>query len=223
MRSLTKTSPPAVLAEKRDNWTKALMENPTGVSRLRYRHREIKQALLEETFGKCVYCESKIGHNCPGDIEHKAPKSKCPLLTFEWANMTIACSECNRRKGEYYDPDQPLLDPYEPGVERRLRHLGPLVFQTPGDRCSERTVRLLELDELEPRKELVARKIERLDQIRNLIERITAEPEGALRRSLAADLEAMCYAEAEYSGMVLAYVEGLPAGWSGPRAETAQT
>ena len=44
------------------------------------RDKSIKEQILKETHGKCVYCESKISHVCPGDIEHILPKNKKRMI-----------------------------------------------------------------------------------------------------------------------------------------------
>src|SRR4051794_22793171 len=124
MRRVSKLPAPAILAENAATWLAEFCEDPnSGARRYRYRAPEIKAVLREETASKCVYCESKIGHNCPGDVEHKVPSSRCRDLHFEWSNLTIACTECNRRKNAYYDPILPFLDPYEDPVEDLLLHL----------------------------------------------------------------------------------------------------
>jgi uncharacterized protein (TIGR02646 family) len=101
VRNLPKGKPPQVLIECKDAWDAKVAENATEYNKNKYRHPEIKEALLSETYHKCAYCESKMGHNCAGDIEHKIPKAKRPDLIFNWNNMTISCNECNRRKLEY--------------------------------------------------------------------------------------------------------------------------
>ena len=69
-------------------------------------------------YGKCVYCESLISSNQPGDIEHFRPKGKVTdldnkevmiivdgeeishpgyyWLAYEWTNLMPACADCNR-------------------------------------------------------------------------------------------------------------------------------
>lgn len=70
-------------------------------------------------YGKCVYCESDVLVNQPGDIEHWRPKNrvtdekghvieivtgggkKVPhpgyyWLAYEWRNLFLACATCNR-------------------------------------------------------------------------------------------------------------------------------
>lgn len=215
MRRIPKLQPPDVLVANAEAWTEAILgEDPSEADRLRYRHRDIKERLLEETSSKCSYCESKLGHNCPGDIEHKIPKAPHPEMTFAWENLTIACSECNRRKGQYDDPENRLLDPNVDEVEARLIHAGPLVFSVAGDTSSEVTVRLLELSKPERRPELIAQKAEKLEAVQNLLERIAGTPPGPLQDFLVDEVRSMTEAFAEYSAMVMAYLSspavGLP-------------
>jgi len=70
-------------------------------------------------FGKCVYCESNVDVNHPGDIEHWRPKNRVTdesgrtievktkdgntaqhpgyyWLAYEWRNLLFSCIDCNR-------------------------------------------------------------------------------------------------------------------------------
>ena len=70
-------------------------------------------------YGKCVYCESNVAANHPGDIEHWRPKNRVTdetgrtieietedrttvphpgyyWLAYEWRNLLFACVDCNR-------------------------------------------------------------------------------------------------------------------------------
>jgi len=75
-----------------------------------YGSPEVKEALREAQHDKCCFCESKITHVSPGDIEHFRPKAavrqspQTPLhrpgyywLAYEWSNLYLACEQCNRR------------------------------------------------------------------------------------------------------------------------------
>ena len=207
MRNIAKLPEPRILAQKKSEWKAALLAEPSETNRHRYRDSEIKTTLLTETNDKCVYCESKIAHNCPGDIEHKIPKSIQPELTFEWDNMTIACTECNRRKSQYYDINCMFLDPNIDDVESMVQHLGPLVFSCPGNKRSEVTVRTLELDSANGRPALFGRKIERLEYIRHLVERIASETNSSLKTFLLQELTESYDISSEYSGMIKVYVD----------------
>jgi hypothetical protein len=213
VRKVAKLPEPRILTEKKQEWKSALLADPSDSKKNNYRHPEIKETLLAETNSKCTYCESKIGHNCPGDIEHKVPKSKRIDLIFEWDNMTIACSECNRRKGEYYDPDYMFLDPNTDDVENLVQHLGPVVFNRPGNKRSEVTVRMLELNSLRGRAKLIDRKMEKLETIKNLVERIATVNNPTLKSFLHEELTQSYDISSEFSGMVKTYVEELPDKW----------
>jgi 5-methylcytosine-specific restriction endonuclease McrA len=113
MRNLKKVPTPKILEDNVAAWlAEYLADKANPTKRYRYRNDDIKGALRDETGFKCIYCESKIGHNTPGDVEHKIPSSKVPEEHFTWTNLTIACTECNRRKNDYYETDEGFLDPY---------------------------------------------------------------------------------------------------------------
>lgn len=207
MRKVTKGAIPTVLADNKETWDAAVAQNPSDYNKNRYRDPAIKAALIAETHCKCVYCESKIGHNCPGDIEHKIPKSKMPERRFDWDNMTIGCTECNRRKLDYYDPDCMFLDPNKDDVESLVIHVGPLVFHRPGNPRSEVTIRILELDNASRRPQLFDRKYEKLEAVRNLVERVSTEKNEVLRRELRRVLLDWASEDSEFSGMVAAYLD----------------
>ncbi len=213
MRNIPKLPEPPILVLKKDDWNNAIIINPSDHNKNKYRHPDIKATLRGETNDKCVYCESKIGHNCPGDIEHKIPKSKRPDLIFEWDNLTIACNECNRRKLGYYEPTCMFLDPNTDDVENMIQHVGPFIYNLPGNKRSEVTIRILELDKLDGRIELIARKMEKLEEIKHLVERILSEPNQIVKKFLIQDLSEKYDIASEYSGMVKSYVTFLPTNW----------
>lgn len=206
MRRLAKLPVPAVLATNGASWLAEFLADPSSnTHRTRYRHNEIKETLRTETGWKCVYCESKIGHNTPGDVEHKVPTSKKQELHFVWENLTIACTECNRRKNDYYDEAEEFLDPYVDDVEACLIHLGPLVFWQPGHTRAEISVRTLDLDSGK-RRALFERKRETLEKARSLLDLVKATSTELLRRLRQDELDRMHRVDAEYSAMVHAYV-----------------
>ena len=206
MRNLTKLVEPEVLALNHEAWLaqyKADKSNTTN--KTRYRHRDIKETLKKETGYKCVYCESKIGHNTPGDIEHKVPSSKDEDKHFTWFNMTIACTECNRRKNNYYEIGNEFLDPYSDDVEAALEHHGPLVFWKSANARAETTIRILELNS-NNRQQLVERKINKLEDFSNLIERFLVQT-GMLKMLLWKQILEMIDLGAEYSAMLQEVIE----------------
>lgn len=203
MRVLEKLEKPEVLRVNETAWLEEyLADKENNTKRYRYRHPEIKEALKNETGFKCIYCESKIGHNTPGDVEHKIPTSKDNTKHFDWGNLTIACTECNRRKSDYYKEGEEFLDPYIDDVEQWLEHHGPLVYWKAGNVRAEVAVRKLELNG-EARAQLIFRKVEKLDALVNLVERWSKESDETLKSLLLLQINGMAAVKAEYSAMVL--------------------
>ena len=205
MRFLKKHPKPAVLASNWRAWTRALRDDPTNATkRTRYRHPDIKRALLKETSSKCVYCESKIGDTLPGDVEHMVPVASRLVGCFFWPNLTIACIECNRRKGTYYDRDLSFLNPYVDDVENLVTHLGPVVSWSPGNVQAEATVKLLELHNGR-RLELISRKIEHMEHLNDLMHRMNSR--GGIEAEIARiKVKDMCQPTEKYSAMVQSIV-----------------
>ncbi len=205
MRNLNKLAIPTILDLNATVWTAEFIAEPTNrTKKYRYRNPEIKQQLKVETGFKCIYCESKIGHNTPGDVEHKIATTASHLLHFEWSNLTIACTECNRRKNDYDDPNMPFLDPYNDDVEDLVKHLGPIVSWKTGEARAEVSIRQLELDS-KARMEVILRKIEHIAKVNDLLERIASKT-GFHRKLLERNLMQMTEKDAEYSAMTMRIV-----------------
>lgn len=107
MIKVNRTAKPTVLVRNEATWTKAIRSAKTPQAKdtaiEKYRHQEIKSALVKMFSGKCAYCESKISHIDYGDIEHFKPKSKYPLEAVKWENLLLACKRCN---GAEYKSDE---------------------------------------------------------------------------------------------------------------------
>ena len=176
MRSLAKGPKPAVLVENEEQWTADLLaviargEKPTKAMRDRYRHHQVKDAVVAETHGKCAYCESQLKHISHGDIEHIIPKSKVPAKSYLWENLTLACSICNGNKGNEYsdDPnlsDEQIIDPY---VDNPLDHFlffREVISPRPDSMRAIATESILKLS----RSELLEKRRERLKFIDGLV------------------------------------------------------
>lgn len=202
MRNIEKKPKPQVLEENENNWlTDYKADQSNSTKRYRYRDRQIKDVLKDETGFKCVYCESKIGHNTPGDIEHKIPSSKDIDLHFSWENMTIACTECNRRKNDYYQEGAEFLDPYVDDVDQLVEHHGPIVYWQAGSTRAEISIRTLELNS-KNRLPLILNKMEKIEEVSNLFERYESEQNQTLKVLLRKKLIEMMEIPSEYSGMV---------------------
>ena len=179
MIRLNKLEEPSILRNNKDDWKKEYLnalahDGMTDTIRYRHRNPEIKEQIKKETGNKCAYCESKITHTYPGDIEHILPRSVFPDLTVDWENLTLGCGECNRRKSNYYSATEPLINPYIDNPEDHLLAAGTLILGRPGDRKGQLTELKLELN----RAQLIERRHERIKSLVNLADRYAKQEDG---------------------------------------------
>jgi len=131
MIRVARTAKPVVLAKKEANWKNAIRSASTEAARKtaqdKYKHEDIKEALVDMFHGKCAYCESDITHIDYGHIEHYKPKGTPDYfeLAVEWNNLFLACGRCNgpENKGTKFplaDEDGPIVNPVE---EEPSKHL----------------------------------------------------------------------------------------------------
>lgn len=132
MIKLKKESEPKKLKENAAAWTAVIVakydagEKPTPTEMARYRHPDIKNVLVQETNGKCAYCESKLLHIHRGDVEHIFPKSLDRSKTFEWDNLTLSCEICNQNKSDHDPLLMNIIDPYVVDPAAHITLFGPV-------------------------------------------------------------------------------------------------
>jgi uncharacterized protein (TIGR02646 family) len=209
MIKLTKGATPQVLADNYEYWTQVLVdklakgEEPTATEKSRYRHADIKEALVVETGGKCAYCECKIRHIAYGDVEHICPKSLDPALTFRWGNLTLACDVCNTNKSDHFKNPDDFVDPYQVDPAQHLFFFGDILMAVPGSDRGRLTEEILDLN----RVELAERRKERLKNLRSQIETCVRTQNPQLRQILRQDIiNNETSAEKEFVAMSRAFI-----------------
>jgi hypothetical protein len=207
---LTKLDKPAILEANEKAWTAAIVNKVaagvelTDVEKARYRHPDIKARLIEETHGKCAYCESKVLHIAYGDIEHVVLKSLRPELTGEWSNLTLACDRRNTNKGSYCGDHERILDPYATEPLDHLYIVGPLVLPKPGNDAGTITERTLKLN----RTEVVERRIDRINHLHALFDNLNRTTDPAVKQVLLSDIQQNELADtAEYAAVSRAFAQ----------------
>lgn len=69
------------------------------------------ESLNELYHSKCAYCETNTAAGAPMQVEHYRPKAKVTnennhfgyyWLAYEWSNLLLSCSKCNRGKGNHF-------------------------------------------------------------------------------------------------------------------------
>ncbi len=179
----------------------------------KYRHDQIKKALVEMFHGKCAYCESKITVVTYGAIEHFRPKSAYIDLTFEWKNLLLSCDVCNdaSHKGTKFPIDvnsNPLLIDSTDGMTNPNTHLEFTWDSVAGlasvygrDDRGKAVETIFDLNGMKGRKELVAHRS-------NYVKKLFV----LLRLAQTGDSEAIslliesCHPSAEYSAFSLIHI-----------------
>ena len=135
--------------------------NPEALNNQNYKHPANKAALREASSGKCMYCESEIGHSDFARIEHIKPKAedKFPELAYEWSNLGYCCEVCNNSKSDKYDTITPYIDPYAEDPDDHIVFAGAVVFQRRGSERGELTIRDIKLN----RPELLEKRQAKID------------------------------------------------------------
>ncbi len=215
MIKLRKTAEPPLLVRSAADWTaelkKALVagQDPTRAQQQRYRHPEIKAALISETHGKCAYCEVKALVSGSGDIRHIIPKILRPELRFAWANLTLACDVCNTKKGA----NENIIDPYTDDPQEHFRFYGPMIAVRPGSELGKRSLAILDLN----RTALLEHRKEKLDEfVRRAHEICYTADESTRLILLKALLDDARSATKEFSGCTQALIIDMQADGSLP-------
>ena len=212
MIRLHKGPVPDVLQAKAAEWTQEYLDAKAGriamtdTVRFRYRHEDIKAALREESFDKCIYCESKVGF---GETDHINPVSRRPDQVVDWVNLGLACKECNTFKGDYHAPAEPLVNPFTDEPADHLFILGPMIVHVPGDDKGLRTRSHLKLN----RPDLFQKRQLRIDRLAPLADQWMAHGAGKTKDLLRQALLDEATDAAEYAATVRGYLAHA-LGWN---------
>jgi hypothetical protein len=151
----------------------------------RYRRDAIKQAVLHDSHGKCMYCEVNVTAGAYGDIEHMKPKSSHVDDMYEWSNLGVSCDVCNTNKSNIYDKSLPFVNPYDENPSDFFEAEGAYVFHKPGNKRGEVTEQIIDLN----RGELLEKRGATLKQLRHLLDKYFQEDNPLLKQVLKRGLE----------------------------------
>lgn len=200
MIELKKFPKPQLLIDNGAIWTSELMVeyHKTNIidkkKQNKYSNPLIKDILKNETKEKCAYCESRITHIYPGDIEHIIPKSIYPRLTFTWSNLTLGCYWCNNKKSNFLDKSCMLLNPYKDNPKSHLRAFGPLIFHVNSSKRGELTWRKFELN----RTELREKRQEKIEDLQRFIDKYNSQTNQSLKDLIGNEIDEFIV-ESEFS------------------------
>ena len=85
----------------------------------------ITKPLLEMSFGKCCFCETKINEESKYmEVEHFHPKSKYKDEVVDWDNLLPICKRCNGKKSDHDTKLEPIINPVidDPKIHLKLEN-----------------------------------------------------------------------------------------------------
>ena len=168
--------------------------NPSALSS-DYKHPENKDALINASYSKCMYCESKITHVYFGDIEHIKPKTKYPNLKFEWSNLGFVCAKCNNAKSDQYNETTPYINPYEEDPNNFVFAFGALLKNKQGSERGELTIADITLN----RPDLIEKRQTNLELINKTVDACMRTKNETLKNTALEAIKKECGEDKEYS------------------------
>ena len=177
--------------------TRTQCPKPEALDAKNYSHRDNKNSLRDASFGKCMYCESKISHVDFAHIEHIKPKApdKYPELKYVWENLGYSCSKCNNKKSDSYHPQTPYIDPYTEYPDEHIVFIGWCLYPRNGSERGEITIQDVGLN----RVELIEQRKERIEKLILAINCCYRTSNASLRSAALRGLKAECDPSQEYS------------------------
>lgn len=167
-----------------------------------YKYSENKDALKQSTYGKCMYCETKILASEYGDVEHIKPKSLFPELTYVWNNLGFACEICNRtNKNDNYD--EKFIDPYSDNPDEFLDAVGAIIVPKNGNERGLYSCDILGLNRID----LEQKRNEELLSVKKIIDEVLRNPTSDVKLSLINELKDYIREQSEYSFVKRKFVE----------------
>jgi len=112
-----KIDKPQCLIENSIDWTNdwLIRLNKKKDFNWHYYKKESVQAILIEILSNltnftCTYCGySPLRQNVGGrSIDHFKPKSMFPELAFEWTNLFVSCTDCQKNKKDIFPENEPI-------------------------------------------------------------------------------------------------------------------
>jgi len=184
--------------------TRPICPNPAALQ-TNYKQSDNKAALQAACADKCMYCETKVSVAYFGDVEHIRPVEKFPHLKFTWTNLGFVCAKCNNAKRAKWAEETPFINPFEEDPSANLAAFGFFISHRRGSERGEYTHREIDLN----RVELVERRRERAELLRNLHDKAMRTANVVLQAAALAELERELAADREYSMVCRAAIGGL--------------
>ncbi len=123
MRHIDRLPKPQILEQKGKEWLDKFLES--GKKRpdsSKYAHQSVKQALESMSNTKCFYCECSV-KEWGEEVDHHIEVTLDKTLAFNWDNLYLSCSDCNKKIPHNVIRIDEALDPIVDSDEEIKRHI----------------------------------------------------------------------------------------------------
>lgn len=183
--------PPQVLITNESTWTTELLNEiivhggyknlPETIKQLiatRYKHQDIKNALIPKLDTKCAFCESMPNESGYIEVEHYLPKSIYHTETYSWENLLPSCKRCNLKKLALDTGKYPIVKPDSEDPEEYFSYNNIKII--PKKDCKDkmkanRTIKKLELNQhrlIKPRSELLVNLVDYENELEKVLKEL---------------------------------------------------
>lgn len=149
MRHIERLEEPAKLREKGSQWLAAFLASGNNrPDSSKYAHLSIKQQLESMSHTKCFYCERSLKDG-DEEVDHHIEVSVDKNLAFEWSNLYLSCSDCNKKiphdEISIYDALDPLVDTDEE-IKSHMTFVDETVIEVNNSVKGQNTIKKYRLD-----------------------------------------------------------------------------
>lgn len=165
----------------------------------------LKESLLNLSYGKCAYCESKLTVESKYmEVEHFVDKKNNPTKVLDWNNLLPSCKRCNGAKSTHDVLAEPIINPF---IDNPVNEMYFRLYRFHGFTEKGRaTIDVVNLNHLERavnvRFEIGCGLEELLDKIFSDIEEFEIRPSTQRRNKILNSVEEMykeCLPDSNYS------------------------
>jgi len=114
---------PKILIKKKREWTSQFIKSDKKrPDHSKYAHQEIKSTLITMSHNKCFYCETLLKGSTK-EVDHLIEVSEDKKKAYEWSNLFLSCSNCNKKIPHTSIPADHVLNPCEDQDEEIRKHI----------------------------------------------------------------------------------------------------
>lgn len=123
MRHINRLPKPDILKLKGGQWLAGyLASGKKRPDNSKYAHPTIKQSLESMSHTKCYYCECSL-KEFGEEVDHHIEVTFDKNLAFEWTNLYLSCSDCNKKIPQDIIAIDEALDPLVDTDDEIKKHI----------------------------------------------------------------------------------------------------